>query len=215
MKKLLCCTVFLILILTSVTSCGDIEYDEAEVRAAAEKLIPLSDELNNIYWGEGIGYTTDLSTSNGYYFEALPHDLKKYGIKTIDDLKAKTREVFSDEYAEIIISTNLNSVSDEDGIYSYARYYQKYSDISQKEPEAIMVYTKAVILLTDKVEYLTDTIVVEGADGDTVYVSLDVNVKRGDKTQKRNIRVGFAKCESGWKIDTPTYLSFDEEIVEN
>ena len=215
MKKILSNILALILILTTLvgclSSCGDIEYDEAEVKAAAEKLIPLSDELNNIYWGEGIAYSSDLSTSNGYYYEADTEDLKRYGIETIEDLKKKTKEVFSDAYSEIIFSTALNSVSDEEGVYSYARYYQKYSDAFQKEPEAIMVYSKAMILLTGEVRYLTDTITVLGAEKDIVYVTVDAEVTRENEKQMKNIKVGFALCDGGWKIDTPTYLSFDEK----
>ena len=201
----------LALSLSLLVSCGELEYDEAEVSAAAKELIPKTEEINNIYWGPGIGYTSDLSTSNGYYFEALITDLDKYGIKTIDDLKKKTEAVFSASYCENIFATKLNSVSDEDGVYSYARYYQKYSDANQTVPDTIMVYTKAIVLLSDGVEYLTDTLKVEYSDRERVYVTLDVKVTRGDESQIRSLTVGLVPGDNGWRIDTPTYISYDKD----
>ena len=199
-------------LLCSLVSCKEKnrEYDENEVKLAAESLIRKSADLNNIFWGEGIGYISDADYSFGYYYPADIFSLSSYGIETIDDLKEKTKKVFSSSYSENIFSTVLSSLSDGEEIYGFARYYQKYSDAQNKEPECIMVYSKSIVLLKDEVSYNFDTLKVIGSKKQTVYVTLSVNVKRGEQTQTRDLRVGLVEEEAGWRIDTPTYMSYVE-----
>lgn len=199
-------------LLCSLVSCKEKnrEYDENEVKLAAESLIKKSAELNYIFWGEGIGYINDASYSVGYYYPADIFSLLSYGIETIDDLKEKTKKVFSSSYSENIFSTVFSSLGDEDEIYGFARYYQKYSDAENKEPECIMVYSNALVLLKDEVSYDFDTLKVIGSKKQTVYVTLSVNVKRGENTQSRELKVGLVEEEGGWRIDTPTYMSYVE-----
>lgn len=211
MKKIVSFIALLTLLL-SLVSCGEKnrEYDESEVKAAAEYLIKRSADLNCIFWGEGIGYINDDSFSVGYYYPASVASLASFGIETIEDLKEKTREVFSSSYSENIFSTTLSSLSDGEEIYRLARYYQKFSDSENNQPECIMVYTNALVLLKDEVSYKFDTLTVVGSKKETVYVTLSVNVKREEKTQIRELRVGLVEEDSGWRIDTPTYMSYIE-----
>ena len=211
MKKIIS-LLLLLALLCSFISCGDKnrEYDENEVKLAAEELIRSSAELNRIFWGEGIGYIDDASFSVGYYYPADMFSLYDYGIETVDDLKKKTKKVFSQAYSQNIFSTVLSSLTDGDGIYAFARYYQKYSDAEYKEPECIMVYSKALILLNDEVIYNYDTLQVIGSKKEIVYVTLTVDVRRDEKIQTRTLKVGLIEEENGWRIDTPTYMSYVE-----
>jgi len=77
----------------------DREYDEAEVLSAAGRLIKLSETLNRIYYGEGIGYT-DGEGAVGAYKPADTAELKRLGFSTVEELKAKTRVVFSKKMSE-------------------------------------------------------------------------------------------------------------------
>ena len=211
MKKIIS-LLTLFALLCSLISCGEKnrEYDESEVKQAAEILISKSAALNQIFWGEGIGYISDSSYSVGYYYPADIFSLYNYGIETVDDLKEKTMEVFSFAYSQNIFSTVLSSLNDGDGIYAYARYYQKYSDAEEKVPETIMVYSKALVLLKDEVRYNFDTMEVIGSKKETVFVTLTVDVVRGENTQTRALKVGLIEEEDGWRIDTPTYMSYVE-----
>lgn len=211
MKKIIS-LLLLLALLCSFISCGDKnrEYDENEVKLAAEELIRSSAELNRIFWGEGIGYIDDASFSVGYYYPADMFSLYDYGIETVDDLKEKTKKVFSQAYSQNIFSTVLSSLTDGDGIYAFARYYQKYSDAEYKEPECIMVYSKALVLLNDEVIYNYDTLQVIGSKKEIVYVTLTVDVRRDEKIQTRTLKVGLIEEENGWRIDTPTYMSYVE-----
>ena len=203
MKKILCCILLLSLTL-SIISCGkkNREYDEYEVKTAAEILIRKSKTLNDVYWGAGIGYYEDDNYSDGYYYPADPMSLGNLGFETIEELKEKTEKVFSKEYCLSIYESSIVSDSDTDTSFR-KRYYQGL--------ECIMVYSKATAFLIDKVTYLYDTIEVTGSDEKTVFVNISVTVERDGKTQERVIEVGLVEEADGWRIDTPTYVSYKTE----
>ena len=193
----------------------DRSYNEDEVLSAARELIPKTEMLNLVYWGAGIDHVDDESTANGYYYEANILHLEKLGFKTIEELKELTRASFSEDLCESIFSTSLTSVSDDNGIQSYARYYQKYvDDDSTERPYNIMVYTKARVLLTDEVVYHYDTLEVESVKGQVVYVTLMVTVTRGEESQTRPISVGLIEEECGWRLNDATYISYDPTYTE-
>ena len=214
MKKIVS-LIILFAVVFSLVSCGDRKYDEAEVKAAAAELIPKTEMLNEIFWGKGIPYFEDTNTSNGNYFEASYAALKEYGFSTIAELDALTRAAFSTEYADIIMSTCTSSISDEEGVQILARYYQKYTDEKMTEPECIMVYTKALYFLEDKVEYDYDSITVTHSKKDTVFVTINCTVRTDDgKTQDKTLEIGLVEEADGWRIDTPTYASYDKDYYD-
>ncbi len=203
----------LLLIITSLFSLASCNrsYDEEEVKAAAKDLIERSVMFNEIYWGEGISYIENPSTSNGAYHEANFFDLQKYGFSTIEELKKMTEEVYSKSYCNAIFNAAFSSVSDEDEIHFFARYYQKYEDEEQKNPECIMVYGYAENLLPDKVEYLYETITVTHSKGEVVYITIDAIVTRSeDKIQTRTRRIALIEEEDGWRLNGPSYLTYNE-----
>jgi hypothetical protein len=202
--------VFLLGLCVNLSSCNR-KYDEVAVKEEAARLIAASVDLNEIYWGRGIGYVQDASGSNGAYYEANFFDLIKYGIRTVDDLKAKTALVFSEAYCESIFATAFSSVVDAEELQIYARYYQKYEDENNTVPVAIMVYSLAKVLLTDQIEYHYDTIEVVGSKKKTVYVTIEISVTREDKTQTKVLKIGLLEEKNGWRLDTPTYSSYNEK----
>lgn len=213
MKKtlsLLVSATLVISLLFNLISC-DRRYDEEEVRAEARSLIEKSALFNEIYWGEGISYIENTSTSNGAYYEASLVSLDKYGFSTIEELKGMTEEVFSEEYCQIIFSTTLSSVSDSGELQFYARYYQKYTDEYMTEPECIMVYSLAKALIVGKTEYLFDTLEVIGSKGDLVFVKIKAKVSHDGKTQEQELKIGLIEQKDGWRLDTPTYVSYNDK----
>ncbi len=196
----------------SLSSC-DREYDEAEVKAVAEVLVEKSLFLNDIYWGKGIPYTSSISSS--LYCEADIIALSELGFYTVDELKKKTEEVFSKDYCRDIFSTSFSSIKDGEEIQFYARYYQKYEDEFQTVPICIMVYSRFENMLPDKVEYLYDTLTVTHSDGDVVYVKLQAKVTRDEEhVQTREMVIGLIEEENGWRIDTSTYLKYNDRQEE-
>ena len=126
-----------------------------------------------------------------------------------------TCEVFSSSYSANIFETTLSSVSDTDGIQGLARYYQKYEDVEMTKPDTIMVYSRANVFLKDEVDYLFDTLEVVGSKKQIVYVTLYANVKREEKSQTRQIKVGLIEEENGWRLNDATYLVYDEHLENN
>ncbi len=191
------------------------EYNEVEVLAAAEDLIKKSEKLNEIYYGTGIAYEKNESYADGVYYPASTLHLDKFGISTIDDLKNLTKKCFTEELSNTIFSTKLSSVSDEDGIKSYSRYYQKYSAVDDS-PECIMVYKDAPILLTDEVVYDYSSLIVEGSNRETVYVILNITVTNSEgKSQTQEKRIALIEENDGWRIDSPTYARYLDEKYLN
>ena len=206
MKKIL--SLFLaVLLLFSLISCTkekNRSYDKSEVEAAARDLIERSEILNEIFWGDGISYIEDDNYRNGQYYPADPLYLKRIDVESITDLIALTGSVFSLDYTESICESTMASSVGNYGMAVYVRYYQG--------EDHIMVYTACKPLLTDKVEYDLSSVTATGSKGERVYVNLSVNVTRDDTSQTREIKVALIEEENGWRIDSPTYVAFDEYL---
>lgn len=203
-------TVVVILLSFSMFSCAkNREYDADVVVKEAEKLIKASETLNFIYYGSGIPYVTDESYANGYYYMADSLAASEMGINTLDDLKKKTKEVFGADMYNMMVNTKLGNVTDSDGnIVNYARYYQKYDDTTG-EPEYIMVYKNAEILLKDTVSYDYESLCAVESKRETVYVEIDAQVTTPEgKKQQRTLRIGLIEEENGWRLATSTYASY-------
>ena len=212
-------TVFLIIGLGGLDKKGGLtgnkipnrKYDENEVKAAAGKLIEESIILNEIYWGKGIPYVDDPNLSNGAYHPADEIYLSKLGIVTLEDLKNKTRSVFSSEMCKSqIFGAILDSANN--GIQiSYVRYYQKFIDENSEVPECIMVNKNYKYFLYDDVEYNYESIKVIGSRGNYVTVSIDCTATNDEGlSSKSTIEVDLIEESDGWKLATPTYSVYRE-----
>ena len=215
--KALLLTIVVIFSCFSYVSCEkNREYDEAEVVLAAKDLIKKSEVLNEIYYGKGISYNDDKSAANGNYYPADTFHLTTFGIETVDDIKKLTYQCFSSGMSNSIISTKLTSISDDDGIKGFARYYQKYSAIDNT-PECIMVYKDATVYLTDRIEYHYDNITASHSKGEEVFVNVTVPVITADgKTQEQTLSVSLIEESDGWRINSPTYCKYvDRDYYED
>ena len=210
MKRIISILLILIISIAALTSCGDKKYDEAEVKAAAKELIKSSVMLNEIYWGEGIPYTDDKNTSDGSFYMALDSYCYLKGFTNLDELKAITEKTFSKEFCKSqIYSSVLANVQDGTDTAFLTRYYQKYDVDDLKTPEYIMVNTNWEQLLYGDVEYDYESIKVIGSEKETVYVTLNATVTLDDLApQTREIRVSLVEEDDGWRLDSPTYLTY-------
>ncbi len=218
MKYALKITAILLLIALlplSLISC-DRKYDEAEVKAAARELITASISLNDIYYGEGVRFLEYSEKNIGVYFEADPAHLLELGFSTIPELKTKTKEVFSKAHAERMFAGSLSGTFTPNGSSTLARYYQQYTEGGAPdyviEPDYIMVYSEYENMLKGDVTYDLDNLTVLGAEGDIVYVSVNVSIIYEGKTQNTSIKIGLFEEEAGWRLDSPTYVSYSEYL---
>ena len=202
MKKIISLILIAVLLFT-ICSCGkekNREYDEEEVKAAAQDLIQKSKKLNEIFWGKGIPYVEDDSYKKGQYYPADPEYLSKIGMESVIEILSETEKVFSKSYTDSISRSVFSAKTGDYGMSGYTRYYQGI--------EVIMVYTRYSPLLTDEVTYLVDQITVIGSKGEKVIVKVPVKVTRGDVSQTREIEVDLIEEENGWRIDSPTYTVY-------
>ena len=86
MKKIISSLLVIVLLLSSLVSCGDRKYDENEVKEAAKRLIAESIVLNDIFWGNGLPYTVNRDTADGDFYEADFVYHKKLGFENLDEL---------------------------------------------------------------------------------------------------------------------------------
>ena len=139
-------TLVVIFSVFNINSCKkevkDRDYDEAQVLAAAKDLIQKSEKLNDIYYGYGIEADTgDINNANGYYYPADVLSLEKFGVETVNDIKALTRACFTTAQAEYMMNNTFASVKDTNGdIIHFARYYQENDSLDLNETKCIMVY---------------------------------------------------------------------------
>ena len=204
-------TVSLLLLLTvllSLVSCEkDREYNEDEVLAAARELIELSVPLNEIYYGEGLGYDKD--DDIGAYKRATAYSLMKYGLDTVDDLRKKTREVFSQSMSLSLFSMALDPIYSGENIIGYRRYYQEYDE--DGNPTSIMVKANYEHFGSGKIEY-RDGISVKDVEGEIIVLSVPITLTRESdgKTRDTVIEVRLIEEAEGWRLHSDTFAVYNE-----
>ncbi|MBR2965798.1 MAG: hypothetical protein IKC34_04545 [Clostridia bacterium] len=218
MKNLLKLTAILLIIAAlplSLISC-DRKYDEEEVKAAAKELIAASIPLNDIYYGEGVRYLEYSERNVGVYFEADPAHLIELGFSTLSDLKTITKKVFSEAHSERMFAGSFSGTFTQNGSSTLARYYQQYTEGGAPDyvikPDYIMVYSEYENMLKGEATYDLDGITVKGSKGQLVYVTVGVEIVYGEKTQKTTLEIALFEEETGWRLNSPTYASYNEYL---
>ena len=211
MKRLvrIICLIIIAALLPTLTAC-DRRYDEAEVKAAAKELIVASAFLNDIYYGNGMKYLENSSRNNGVYCEADPAYLLEYGFKTLSELRTMTKKVFTEAHSERMFKGSFSGTFSQTGGSSMARYYQKVDKLGN--PEYIMVYSEYESLIKGVANYDLESIKVLGAEGDRVYITVDVCITYEDKQQNTSVKIALLEEENGWRFDSPSYVSYNEYL---
>ena len=214
MKKIhsfLLLSLLLLSLALSLSSCAKL--DTTGLLDAAPDLIARSAKLNEIYYGEGIPYDEN-TTPIGKYYEADKAYLAEAGFSTVTQLKEQTASVFSEEYSNILFSTNLAGFAVDGSGYTYARYASSQAEALRDEKETILVYVgegnQNPYLLGDSTyDYTTLSIAKVGRDYAeltlsvyTVYPVCEIYPEGYETTVTMTVRFVY---ENGWRIDSPTY----------
>ena len=199
----------------------DREYDEAEVCAAARVLIEKSKILNEIYYGAGIPYKEPIKEdaeidvymlADPAYLSALYED---HGIKDIETLKEKTKEVFSKTGSASVISAFLQNTTGINGMAGYARYYMAKENVDLGTQAGLMVRTNAKNYYenTASVEYIYDGMHVSAVDGAYLTVSLKVKTTGKDGTENtRDMTVKLIEEENGYRLSGSTVATHPPQL---
>ena len=192
----------------SMSSC-DRDYVEEDVISAARVLLKKAEPLNEIYYGKGLRCDELSSESVGNYRRVLDEELKKYGISTLDELKAVTREVFTYSFSEEIFSAKLNPAYDENGV-NYARYIEHTLDISG-EDKFIYADPAHPVYMTDKVEYKYETVKVKDVEDEYLFLAVvAVITNENGKSREEEIEFTLLEESSGWRLDSFTFAVYEE-----
>ena len=226
-SKLLSLLLCIFLIGAVLVSCNgdkgktDREYDEAEVCAAARVLIEKSKILNEIYYGAGIPYKEPIKEdaeidvymlADPAYLSALYED---HGIKDIETLKEKTKEVFSKTGSASVISAFLQNTTGINGMAGYARYYMAKENVDLGTQAGLMVRTNAKNYYenTASVEYIYDGMHVSAVDGEYLTVSLKVKTTGKDGTENtRDMAVKLIEEENGYRLSGSTVATHQPQL---
>lgn len=226
-SKLLSLLLCIFLIGAVLVSCNgdkgktDREYDEAEVCAAARVLIEKSKILNEIYYGAGIPYKEPIKEdaeidvymlADPAYLSALYED---HGIKDIETLKEKTKEVFSKTGSASVISAFLQNTTGINGMAGYARYYMAKENVDLGTQAGLMVRTNAKNYYenTASVEYIYDGMHVSAVDGEYLTVSLKVKTTGKDGTENtRDMTVKLIEEENGYRLSGSTVATHQPQL---
>ena len=209
-KRKLVSLILVILILGSLlsfTSCNR-RYDEEEVVAAAKVLLKEAELLNEVYYGKGIRYYEAEIENAGYYKRADATHLSELGFDTIDELRALTEKTFSYEYSQNLYTTLLYGFKEDGKVVTAARYYQ-YTD-TETEESYIMVYTKFDVMFKDTIVYDYDSIEVQKAKKDNIYLTVKATVTNAEgQSQVVTLTITLVEEVGGWRICNPTYANYN------
>lgn len=201
LKRLIPLILIISTVFTSLVSCGDRDYDEAEVKAAAETLIRKSAILEDILFGEGLDHHIEGTLS---YQIVSEDDIKRKSeamgesFSTVDELKVILSKVYTVGYKNDLLSGILSG-----DVNQYTRYYQN--------GEKMMKLVTYDVKKKDEIEYHYDTLKVKDVEGEKITVSLDITITTDDgKSQRITIDVDMIEEPDGWKLDTPTYAVYNE-----
>jgi hypothetical protein len=217
MKRILWIVFCLTLLLSCAVSCKKEpepetprEYVESEVQTAAEGLLLNCGEVNHILWGVGIPVSErEDAQKKGNYTEVDPDWAQMMDIYKVDDLRAFCREVYATEICEMVERTVFSAVKDsEDNVISLVRYY----DSTEDGKSYLMVNTKSTVYFERDAEYLIDTLKIKEVKAEKIYLTVDVLVySEQNQPQTRTLTFSILEEESGWRLSTPTYMTYVSE----
>ncbi len=220
MRKILRIAAFLFaaaLAAAALFSCG--KHDEEEIKKAAAELIEKSYEINRIFFGEGLPRAEEdeyASTFPGYAVPAPSIDPEsgddmtyymvspKSGYARIDDIREKTLEVYTEEYATPLFDMAFSgfsvTVGGDDTVRNDAVSYARYMD-------TVFGYLGVRKLADHEIlplgrTYDTSDMTVVKNRGNEAAVSVRSFL---DGEEAERITVTLKLTADGWRLDSPTY----------
>lgn len=186
------CMIFLI-------SCKQ-QFTDEEIISAAAELVTEAEEINEIFFGSGIPYSSE---GEGAYKVADKEWLAEKGIENTQSLREMTSKVYSEGYSEYLFSIMLASVRTDISVASYASYIDT--------EEGLLVYSQRTNYIKGKLTYHTDKIEVVEKNGEYARVSVAVTVENSEgETQERIKSFDMVKSGERWFLDSGTFLTYNK-----
>ena len=197
---------------TAFTACSKPKVSAEEMRPVLEELLPKSAELNEIYFGAGLPTNRDEDAVRAFY-ETFDTDIAAIsyepvdpdcGYETVDDIKAATLEVFTEEYAAFLFDRAFTGISDlfDEGTETEHRSTAVYAMYLEQDG----FLTKRVNLKDDAIPlgrtYDLDSLEVLRTNETGVLVRLKSFFEGQESV---DVELWLTETENGWRLDSPTY----------
>ena len=201
-----------ILICMTAAGCSKTKHGPEEMRGILEDLLPKSAELNEIYFGKGLPTIRDENAVQAFY-DSFDTDIAAIsytpvdpssGYETVDDIKAATLEVFTEDYAQILFDRAFTGISDvfDEGLETEHRSTAVYALYLEQDG----YLTKRVNMENDAIPlgrtYDLDSLEILRENGMGVQVRLK---SMYDGKQSVDVELWLTETENGWRLDSPTY----------
>lgn len=196
----------------ALVSCGGgMKVDEEELRSALGELIEKSEELNVIYFGEGLPMTEDAAVLEEFY-STFDTDVKSINYQPVDpecgyttetELREATLEVFTENYSEYLFERAFAGIS---------AVYDEGTEDQFTETAVYAMYIEENGILTARID-LADEAMELGRTYDLGgmkilrvkenYVVVSVPSEMNGKAL--DVELKLVMTENGWRLDSPTY----------
>ena len=214
MKKIVSFSlIFALLCSFFLVSCKDeIIYDEAEIKAALEELLPKSFELNVVYFGEGLPISDDREQIEKFY-DSFDSDIEQINYHPVSEdcpyqteaqLREATLAVYTEDYAEYLfqrafagISGQLQNIDGE--TVTHNAMYAMYIEMNGVLTVRLDLADEAIPLGR---EYAIDEMTVKQQKNGVVVVEMPTYINGGLDLY---VEVRLIKTQNGWRLDSPTY----------
>lgn len=210
---LFCAAMAAVLLLSVCGGCSaKPKHSAEEMREILSTLLPKSAELNEIYFGEGLPTNRDEDTVRAFY-ESFDTDIAalsyepvdpECGYETVDDIKAATLEVFTEEYASFLFDRAFTGIS---------ALFDEGTDTEHRATAVYAIYLEQDGFLTKRVNLKDDAIPLGRTyDLDSLQVlrenetGVQVKLKsffNGEPSV--DVELWLTETENGWRLDSPTY----------
>ena len=200
----------LVIATTALCSCGS-SVDIDEIREVLSDLIPKSEELNVIYFGEGLPISSDRELVEKFY-SSFDSDIEMInyhpvdpdcGYTSEDEIRAATLEVFTAEYSEYLFERAFNGISatlgeGTDSQTNVSAIYAMY--IMQKNTLTVRLDLADEAIPLGRVYDISAAEIVRTRGN---YVVVSVPSTFDGKSE--DIELKLVKTPDGWRLDSPTY----------
>lgn len=198
--KIVVFSLLLSLLVPSFAGCA--RESDGELLAIAEDLLKKSEAVNTICFGDGLSGMEEGGYPMTGYAEVTEEDRVKYGVSSVEDIRALARAVYTVSACDHIDTVIFAPVQTENTYLSFRRYF----DAADGDKTHLMVKKVYEPLAKGEVSYQNLRIASHGRSRAEVLV--DITVTEGEESRIEKDVIFSLRYEDGaWKYDTLTYAS--------
>ena len=210
--RLFCVPVLILLISGILLSCGGgMKVTEDEMRGVLAELLPKAEELNVIYFGEGLPMTEDADVLNAFY-DSFDTDITSINYQPVDpscgytteqQIREATLEVFTPSYASYLFERAFTGIS---------ATYDEGTENQHRETAVYAMYIEQNGILTARIDLAEEALPLGRTydlDNLTInrtrenYVVLTIPTEQNG--HPLDVELKLVSTEAGWRLDCPTY----------